>query len=410
MQIQVRWRSWHGDEPLTLEFSSQYEVAVYPPCDGPDIGEEAIRRAFAAPIDSPRLAAIARGRGNAVIVVDDIARPTPAARVIPSIISELHEADLPDSRITFLMALGCHRAMTRAEMIRKLGEDVVRTYLVLNHTPYENLVRLGETSRGTPVDVNGHYAQAGVRIGVGQISPHGGPGWSGGAKVVMPGVAGIETIVTNHKPGRLKKGLAMIDGNEWRADMEEAARLAGLDAIVNVVVNSRRGIAGLFVGDLVAAHRQGVRRAWEVMSTPLPPEPVDIGIFNQYPKDTEFMHLSHALHVVNSAPRSIVREGGTLVILSASSDGFGFHTLEAPGMRHGPARPHPVFEPYRLVVMCPTINRAQLPPNLPGTMRLVPDWEGVVNTLEEFHPQGGSVAVFPCGAIQIAERTQRKPQ
>ena len=404
MQVQVRWRSWHGDEPLTLEFSSYYEVAVYPPRDGPDIGEEAIRQAFAAPIGSPRLAEIARGRRNAVIVVDDLARPTPAARVIPSLLAELHEAGIPDSRITFLMALGCHRAMTRSEMVRKLSEDVVCRYQVLNHTPYENLVRLGETSRGTPVDVNGHYAEAEARIGVGQISPHGGPGWSGGAKIVMPGVAGMETITANHKPGRLAKGLAMIDGNEWRADMEEAAQLARLDVIVNVVVNSRRGIAGLFVGDPVAAHRQGVRRAWEVMSTVLPPEPVDIGVFNQYPKDTEFMHLGHALHVLNSAERPIVRPGGTMVILSASSDGFGFHTLEAPGMRHGPTRPHPVFEPYRLVVMCPTINMAQLPPSLPSGTRLVPGWAGVLDTFKEYHPHGGSVAVFPCGAIQIAER------
>lgn len=302
------------------------------------------------------------------------------------------------------MALGCHRAMTCSEMVRKLGEDVVRTYRVLNHTPYENLVRLGETSRGTPVDVNGHYAEAEVRIGIGQISPHSGPGWSGGAKVVMPGVAGIETIITNHKPGRLKGGLVAIDGNERRADIEEVARLAGLDAIVNVVVNSRRGIAGLFIGDVVAAHREGVRRAWEVMSTPLRSEPVDIGAFNQYPKDTEFMHLGHALHVINSAPRPIVKRGGTMVILSASSDGFGFHSLEAPGMRHGPTGPHPMFEPYRVVVMCPNINRAQLPPSLPETARLVPDWESVVATLNEYHPRGGTVAVFPCEAIQVAER------
>lgn len=404
MRIELRWRSWHGDEPLSLEFSRQYEVAVYPPRDGPDIGEDGIRRAFAAPIGGPRIAEIARGKRSAIIVVDDIARPTPAARLVPSILAELGEGGIPDNKIKFLMALGCHRAMTCSEMVRKLGEDVVRTYRVLNHTPYENLVRLGETSRGTPVDVNGHYAEAEVRIGIGQISPHSGPGWSGGAKVVMPGVAGIETIITNHKPGRLKGGLVAIDGNERRADIEEVARLAGLDAIVNVVVNSRRGIAGLFIGDVVAAHREGVRRAWEVMSTPLPSEPVDIGVFNQYPKDTEFMHLGHALHVVNSAPRPIVKRGGTMVILSASSDGFGFHSLEAPGMRHGPTGPHPMFEPYRVVVMCPNINRAQLPPSLPETTRLVPDWESVVATLNEYHPRGGMVAVFPCGAIQVAER------
>jgi nickel-dependent lactate racemase len=300
------------------------------------------------------------------------------------------------------MAIGCHRAMTRSEMARKLGDDVVRGFQVLNHSPYERLARVGETSRGTPVDINGYFMEADFRVGVGQISPHGGPGWSGGAKIAIPGVAGVETIVANHKPGRLRLGLVTIEGNEWRADMEEAARMARLDAVVNLVVNSTRGIAGVFVGDLVAAHRRGVERAWEVMSTPLPPEPVDIGVFNQYPKDTEFMHLGHALHVVNSAKRPLVKPGGTMVILSASSDGFGFHTLEAPGMRHGPTGPRPVFEPYRVVVMCSTINRAELPPSLPGTTRLVRDWAGVLGALAEDHPNGGSVAVFPCGAIQVA--------
>ena len=402
MRLTLRWRVWHGDESLELEFPPPFEVVVYPPKDGADIGAEGIRQAFANPIGGPRIAELSRGKRSAVIVVDDIARPTPASRVIPPILDELREGGIPDGCIRFLMALGCHRAMTRSEMARKLGEDVVRRFQVLSHTPYECLVRVGETSRGTPVDINGYFAEAEVRIGVGQISPHGGPGWSGGAKIVIPGVAGIETITANHKPGRLRLGLVSIEGNEWRADMEEAARLAGLDAILNVVINSERGIAGVFVGDLVAAHRRGVERAWEVMSTSLPSEPADIGVFNQYPKDTEFMHLGHALHVLNSARRAIVKPGGTLAILSASSDGFGFHALEAPGMRHGPTGPRPVFEPFRVVVMCPNINQAEMPPSLPKASRLVSDWVGVLAALEEYHPQGGTVAVFPCGAIQVA--------
>jgi lactate racemase len=402
MQIKMRWCAWHGDSLLAIDFPGHYAVSVHPPRDGADIGDEGIRHAFAAPIASAPLAALARGRRSAVVAVDDIARPTPAARLIPAILDELRAGGLPDAGIRFVMALGCHRAMTRAEMARKLGEGVVRTYEVLNHTPYERLVRVGETSRGTPVDVNGVFAEADLRIGVGQISPHGGPGWSGGGKVVIPGVAGIETITTNHKPGRLARGLLRIDGNEWRADLEEAARMAGLDFVVNAVVNSSRGLAGLFTGDPVAAHRAGVSRAREVMATHLPAGPVDVGVFNQYPKDTEFMHLGHALHVLNSAPRPIIRPGGTLFILSASSDGFGFHTLEAPGMRHGPTGPAPVFAPYRVIVMCPTINRAQLPPSLPAETRLVSDWPGVLAALAADHPQGGQVAVFPCGAIQIA--------
>ncbi len=404
MRVNILWGSWHGDRTLTLELPDRYEVTVHPPKGGPDIGEEGIRQAFANPIGTPRIAEMARGKRSAVIVVDDIARPTPAYRLAPFILDELQQGGIPERSIKFLMATACHRPMTRHEMALKLGEDVVRKYQVLNHHPYEDLVYVGETSRQTPVHVNRHYAEAELRMGIGQIAPHGLPGFSGGAKIVLPGVAGIETIVANHRRGRLKGGLTKIDGNEVRADMEEAARMAGIDAIANVVITPQRGIAGLVVGDVVAAHRKGVEKAWQAMSTPLPAAPVDIGVFNQYPKDTEFMHLPHALHVLNSAPRPIVREGGTMVIVSASSDGFGFHSLEAPGMRHAATRPYPVYERYRVVVMCPNVNPAERPPSLPESARLVADWDGVLAALAEYHPQGGKLAVFPCGAIQLAER------
>lgn len=405
MKISLRWRSWHGDEPLEIDFPADYDVTVYPPRGGPDIGEEGIRQAFANPIGTPRLAELARGKRSAIVVVDDIARPTPAYRLVPHVLAELREAGVPAGSTKFLMATACHRPMVRWEMAEKLGEEVVRNYQVLNHHPYENLVYIGETSRQTPLHINRHYVEATVRIGIGQISPHGGPGFSGGAKLVLPGVAGMESIVANHKPGRLKMGLLVVEGNEWRDDMEESARLVGIDIIADVVMNGDKGIAGLFVGDVVAAHRQGVKRALEVMATPLPSAPVDIGVFNQYPKDTEFMHLGHALHVLNSAPRPFLKPGGTMVIVSASSDGFGFHSLEAPYMRHGPKTPHRMFVGYQLVVMCPTVNRTELPPSLPEDTILVEDWQGVLAALAARHPQGGTVAVFPSGAVQLAERT-----
>ena len=404
MRVDVRWKSWHGDEILPLEFPDGYEVSVHPPRGGADIGEEGIRRAFANPIGSPRIAELARGKRSAVIVVDDIARPTPAYRVIPSILEELHEAGIPDGAIKFVLAVACHRPMVRDEMAAKLGEEVMRTYYVVNHQPYDYTTFVGQTSRGTPVHINRHVAEAEVRIGIGQIAPHGMPGFSGGAKIFLPGVAGIETIAANHRPGNFKGGLTKIEGNEYRADMEEAARLAGLHLIVNLVINSERGIAGLVVGDLVEAHRKGVELAWNAMSTTLPPQPVDIGVFNQYPKDTEFMHVPHALHVLNSAPRPIIRQGGTMVIISASPDGFGMHSLQGPNMRQAYTGAYPPFKGYRLVAMCSKINRTELPAMYPADTRLVSDWDGVLAALAELHPRGGRVAVFPCGAIQLAEQ------
>ena len=407
MRVDVRWKSWYGDEILPLRFPAVYKVSVHQPRDGADIGEEGIRQAFADPIGSPRLSELARGKRSAVIVVDDIARPTPAHRVIPCMLDELHEAGIADASIKFLMAVACHRPMTRADMVKKLGEDVVRKYYVVNHHPYEYLTFVGTTSRGTPVHVSRHFAEADVRIGIGQIAPHGMPGFSGGAKIILPGVAGYETIAVNHRPGGLKGGVTKLVGNEFRDDMEVAARLAGLHLIVNLVINSERGIAGLVVGDMVDAHRKGAEMAWGVMSTVLPPEPVDIGVFNQYPKDTEFMHAPHALHVMNSAPRPIIKAGGTMVLISASPEGLGSHSLQGPHMAQESTQVSPRFKPYRVVVMCPNVNQTQMLPNYPADTVLVSDWKGVLSALAAIHPRGGRVAVFPCGAIQLAERESR---
>ncbi len=131
MSLALRWRAWHGDELFGAEFPPRFGVAVYRPGDGADIGAAGVRHAFANPIGSPRIAELARGKRSAIVVVDDIARPTPASRVIPPILEELRAGGIPEGCIRFLMAVGCHRAMTRGEMARKLGEDVVERFQTL---------------------------------------------------------------------------------------------------------------------------------------------------------------------------------------------------------------------------------------------------------------------------------------
>src|SRR5262249_17895480 len=178
---------------------------------------------------------------------------------------------------------------------------------------------LGTTSFGTPVYLNRDFVNAGLKLCVGSINPHGGPGFGGGAKLVLPGVAGIESLYQNHRGDNgLKGGLNNVESNQRRPDIEEAARMGRLDAVVNVVVNSRRGIAGLFVGDLVEAHRAGVELARQVFATSVP-EGWDVGIFNAYPKDNEFVQAGMAFNIWGSAKAPTVHDRGTLVLGAASS-------------------------------------------------------------------------------------------
>ncbi|MBD3305259.1 DUF2088 domain-containing protein, partial [candidate division KSB3 bacterium] len=260
-----------------LEIPSTYAVQTFdlPPQAQPSRSEaEIVQHALDHPIGTPRIRDLAKNARRVLLVADDISRPTPVARFVHLVIEELHQAGLRDEQIEFLMALGSHRLMTRAEMVHKLGEDVVNTYTVHNHdwTNPECLEYLGETDQGVPVWINTLVSQADVVIGLGAIMPIEVAGFTGGGKILVPGVCGV---VTNSEMHWTRIGIdsAQILGkadNPVRASIDSLARKAGLDAIVNVVLNADSRIVGAVAGDMVEAHRVGCQRATEVFGVPMP--------------------------------------------------------------------------------------------------------------------------------------------
>jgi len=409
--VRVPWRAWYGDETLDLDFPSSWCVQAYWPTDAPDIGQEGIEEVFENPIGTPTIAELARGKRSVSIAVDDISRPSPAARLMPSLMRRLEEGGVDLDRVRVVLGTGMHRPMVKADIVKKIGRAAADRLDVHNNNPYENTVDLGTTPQGTPVRICRFLAEADLKIGVGGITPHGGPGFGGGAKVVVPGVAGVETIASIHQPGRLKTGLAM-EATELRLEIERIAREhVGLDCIVNVVPNSRRGVAGLFVGDMVAAHRAGIRLARRVFATEMPVEPVDIAICNAYPKDTDFLQCGLSLNILRSSPNPVVKEDGTIVIATASPEGRGYHGLYGPGMRYGPRQGReagrenaPRMGGRRVVYFSPGVTRADA-----GTDALFRRWEDLIAHLEgsyglQANTAPPSVAVFPCGAIQLARQ------
>jgi nickel-dependent lactate racemase len=338
------------------------------------------------------------------IAVDDISRPCPAARLMPHLMQELEAAGVDLDNVKVVLGIGTHAAMHKQAILKKLGREAVERLDVHNSTPYGNTVDLGTSKRGTPVRINRFYAEAELKIGVGSITPHGGPGFGGGAKVVIPGVASIETVSSMHEPGRIKTRLIDVDNNELRDEIEHMVRdRVGLDCIANAVINSRREIAGVFVGDMVAAHRAGVARAKQVYATDMPPEPVDIVITSAYPKDTDFLQAGMGLNVLASSPRPVIKPGGTVVLVSASPEGRGFHGLYGPGMMYDRASGHPgdrqdrSFRGTPLVYYAPDITPADARCNA-----VYREWDALIAHLQERHGDRATVAVFPCGAIQLA--------
>lgn len=401
----VPWAAWFGDSLHALDLPAEWDVRLYPPRDGPDVGEEGIARAFANPIGTPPIHEIARGKKTAAIVIDDLSRPTEGARLLPRILGELRDAGVGPDDVRIVLGVANHRQMMREDVIKKVGRATLDLLEVVNHFSWHNCVPVGTTSRGTPIALNRDVMAADVKILVGSIVPHPTPGYSGGAKLVVPGIASIETCRRWHGPEGPATGLG-IDASEARLDAEEAGRLAGIDCIVNAITNSRRQIAGLVVGDLVEAHRAGVRIARQVYATPVPHD-VDVGIFNAFPKDNEFLQMGNCLNVYHSVPadRPIVNARGTVVQCSASSEGPGFHSLMGAGMPlDWPGSFGEEVAPRDLLIYAPGVTSRDLNPATRNDPKVTfcPTWPDVVTGLREKHGGHARVAIFPCASIQLS--------
>ncbi|MCG9134748.1 DUF2088 domain-containing protein [Candidatus Poribacteria bacterium] len=324
----VHSRAWYGDEELTLNFPTGWEVEVLGPKDAPVLSDTQIQQAFAEPIGTSRISELAKGKTSAAIVVDDLSRPTPAATVIPFLLRELASAGVPKSEIRFVVGGGSHRPLTDEEMAKKIGADVAAAYEATSHDFMSgDLKALGNLSNGMPVYLNRVVAEADFKICLGGIYPHGAVGFGGGAKLVVPGIAGFATMFYFHtfSPGR---GHAVIErtGSEpdHRDFSEEVASVLGLDVIVNTVLNTRREICGLFVGDYVQAHRKGAHFALDTYGTEIPEanrKETDLVVLNCYPLDSDPIQTGKALwatHYFEKAHR---------MALNPASDGICYHGL-----------------------------------------------------------------------------------
>lgn len=314
--------AWFGDSSISIDFPSSWEVVS--PWDGgpPPLSPDEIRRKVSQPIGSEPLATLASGKQRVVIIVDDITRPTPAKTILPFVLEALRGAGVRNDSVTVIVGGGTHALPTEEEIRKKIGEELAARIRVLTHDPGRDLVFLGKTARGTPVHLNRAAAESDLLIGVGCIYPHPAAGFSGGSKIVAPGVCGSETARNMHDYLRAGER-GRIDGrNEFRCEIEEIARRAGLRFIVNVVLNQNREACGVFSGDREAAHREGVDFARAIYSVP-PVEDPDVVIVDSYPFDTTFQ-FAH--------DRSLWQFAGlgknvSKVIVAACPAGMGSHEL-----------------------------------------------------------------------------------
>ncbi len=405
-RVDIPWGAWYNTDPFPLQFPDDWNVETAKMADAPEISDDDLRKSFAQPIGTPRIAEMARGKRTIAIAVDDLTRPTQAYRFVPFIIEELHEAGIRDEDITFVIALGSHRPLTRQDIIKKLGQETADRYRVFNHCPFDDLLPVGESKDGSPILVNRIFMEADYTIAVGCIVPHPTAGWGGGGKIIMPGVCSIETLAAVHGADQARGGsqVAAIKGNKLREEIDDIAAKAGLNLIVNAVCTSRGGTAGLFVGDFIEAHRTGVEMAKKVYATEVP-EDIDVGIFNSYPEDTEFLQCGKALNVWINPDEDLVKKGGSIVVTTAASEGRGTHYLGDVGMRlfqKADKRPAVAkkMAGRKLIFFSPTVTVAEVKDRYTNGAAFFSKWDSLLEDLAARHGSGTHAVVFPFCSLQ----------
>lgn len=318
----------YGREGLEIEVPDKNVVKVLRMTEKPVVQDpvEQTLRTIENPTGTPPLSKLAEGKQTACVVISDITRPVPNATILPPILETLEAAGIERDNITILNGTGIHRPNEGDELTALVGPDIPKKYSIVNHMgrDTDSHEYIGETPiYNAPIHVDKRYIEADLKIVTGLIEPHFMAGFSGGPKGVMPGICAFETVKVLHGPDPMaheKSVGGILKGNPVHEEILYVAQKAGVDFIVNVTLNERREITGIFAGDLIEAHHEGIEHVkTQVVSTV--DEPVDAVITTSagYPLDLTFYQTVKGM----TEAKPIVKPGGVVMIASRCGEGIG---------------------------------------------------------------------------------------
>jgi nickel-dependent lactate racemase len=312
-----------GECALTARIPTRNIVRVLTRQDAKGLANErqAITQSLRSPIESPPLLDLVKPTDKVVVITTDNTRPCPDDRILPPLLAEL-ESKVPRENITIIVALGLHPPLDKAELARKLGEDIVAGYNVFNHD-VNDTVYIGTTSRGTPVDINRRVIEADFRISTGFIEPHFFAGFSGGRKSIAPGVFSVRSAYHNHGYRMVehpKARAGVTKGNPLHEDLVEQAQMAKLNFIVNVLLNKNREITHVVAGHPFKAHEKGCQIEKKIAGVEVP-QRADITITTNSgaPLDLDLYQTCKGIDTASQ----VTRDGGVIIVASSCSAGIG---------------------------------------------------------------------------------------
>lgn len=399
---------WYEEGELQLEFPASWEVV---PClmnghNAPHITPDQIRAAFNKPIGSPPLRELAQGKHEVAIIFDDLSRPTRAAELIPYVLEELEAAGIPDSAIRFICATGTHGAHTFQDFQKKLGRKTLDRFPVYNHNPYENCTYVGQTSQGTRLSVNSEVMNCDLKIGIGSVIPHPQSGYGGGGKIVLPGIAFIDSIESFHllEIRAKEEGRGSIVGpgnyleNPMVKDFNEAAKMIGLDFKLDTIINGKGQPCAIFMGDAKAEFYEAVKFAMSHYATKAIPG-AEVVVVNNYSKGSEAF-IGFIIGVL-----MLMKKGGDLVLIMDCPTSQVVHYLIGSFGKSTRGR---LFNPInlqlpwlkRVVVLSPQFDKSFTDWLAIPNLIWVKTWPEVMNVLAQDFPDGAKAAIVPDGTIQ----------
>jgi len=318
-----------GNSTVSCSLPSANLLGVFEPSAIPPLSNviEDLRKALRHPYSRPPLEQMVNGQDQILILIDDHTRSTPTALILPEVLHILQNAGVPKQNITIMITHGTHRLSTDEEVKHKVGKEIYQQFRIVQHRcdDEENQVFLGITQRGTPVWINRLVVEADKRIGIGHIGPSPYAGYSGGLKLIVPGVAALDTINANHSMVPLGFRKPGATDSPTRQDIDEAAAMIGMDFVIDVVLDREERVIKSFAGDPKIVYQNGVALAKQVFEVTLPQQ-VDIAITAAFPYDLDLYQGVRAVEYADA----VVKPEGSILLVAALPEGWGdveFHQL-----------------------------------------------------------------------------------